>query len=540
MPGGLDPVEIAPHLIPAGGVSGARQRRAGPVVDTANEERLAVLGEARPAHVEAAGQRLVRQAGGRSRRRPAVAAVEQEARRQRRRRPARSPGGSAESVRRGTSASATSAGFVARANAPFKRRLRPRAAPRHAGPSWADPRRILGLFAFPFLSPSRWACAARRVRTRRRRPRRSARRHLRRLARRVQGRRPQARRLQGDRVSDGRLRPDLRLRRPRQDRSRLRPRRRRAGRRDRRRRSADGFLVVVKPHLDPPAYQPGFDQFQSENGSWRVACPWRGFFDLDPMSAAYREGVVFGALRMLKEVLGKPGAAAAPAGSPRAGSRADELRRLRPGEVGAAPGSGQEGAPPAGPRRQGASSRTTSPTTWRSPTTSSARMTAERAGRAPPLHPRPRRALAVAVHGSDRRRPGRRTRQAAADRRRDLRRAGAGREELSATTSWGGRWACGGKEIPPLHIGEFGVGRGGLKHPNLWAGEATPAQEKELAHEIALGHAGPARLPGPPRRTHRRRRHPVGHRPPLRHLRLGEPELRQPRGHAAIKAALGR
>ncbi|HLK93228.1 MAG TPA: hypothetical protein VKZ18_25265 [Polyangia bacterium] len=46
------------------------------------------------------------------------------------------------------------------------------------------------------------------------------------------------------------------------------------------------------------------------------------------------------------------------------------------------------------------------------------------------------------------------------------------------------------REIPPLHIGEFGVGRGGLKHPNLWAGEATPAQEKALAHEIALGHAG--------------------------------------------------
>ena len=34
------------------------------------------------------------------------------------------------------------------------------------------------------------------------------------------------------------------------------------------------------------------------------------------------------------------------------------------------------------------------------------------------------------------------------------------------------------KEIPPLHIGEFGVGRGGLKHPNLWAGETTPAEEK--------------------------------------------------------------
>ncbi len=29
----------------------------------------------------------------------------------------------------------------------------------------------------------------------------------------------------------------------------------------------DGFQVVIKPHLDPPAYQSGFDQFQSENAT---------------------------------------------------------------------------------------------------------------------------------------------------------------------------------------------------------------------------------------------------------------------------------
>ena len=45
-----------------------------------------------------------------------------------------------------------------------------------------------------------------------------------------------------------------------------------------------GFSVVIKPHLDPPAYQPGFDPFKSENHSWRVMCPWRGFYDLDPMA----------------------------------------------------------------------------------------------------------------------------------------------------------------------------------------------------------------------------------------------------------------
>src|SRR5204862_5523476 len=33
-----------------------------------------------------------------------------------------------------------------------------------------------------------------------------------------------------------------------------------------------GFAVVIKPHLDPPLYQSGFDPFRSENDSWRVHC----------------------------------------------------------------------------------------------------------------------------------------------------------------------------------------------------------------------------------------------------------------------------
>jgi hypothetical protein len=57
MPAALEAVEIAPHLIPAGLVAVARQRRARPVVEAADEERLAVLDEARPLDGEAAGQR---------------------------------------------------------------------------------------------------------------------------------------------------------------------------------------------------------------------------------------------------------------------------------------------------------------------------------------------------------------------------------------------------------------------------------------------------------------------------------------------------
>jgi hypothetical protein len=46
------------------------------------------------------------------------------------------------------------------------------------------------------------------------------------------------------------------------------------------------------------------------------------------------------------------------------------------------------------------------------------------------------------------------------------------------------------RKVPPLHVGEFGIGRGGLKHPNLWSGAATPAEEKDLALQIARGHEG--------------------------------------------------
>ena len=45
-------------------------------------------------------------------------------------------------------------------------------------------------------------------------------------------------------------------------------------------------------------------------------------------------------------------------------------------------------------------------------------------------------------------------------------------------------------EVPPLHLGEFGVGRGGLRHPNEWDGASTPAQEAVLSAHIARGYEG--------------------------------------------------
>jgi hypothetical protein len=251
---------------------------------------------------------------------------------------------------------------------------------------------------------------------------------------------------------------------------------------------ADGFTVVIKPHLEPPAYQPGFDQFQSENASWRVACPWRGFFDVDPMTPAYREGVVFGALRMLKEVLAGPGGAGAPPirlelgvelmnsvvyGPEKweqllAAARKERHRLGLDGKVllshnfthhleieddfvGRMTAGGR-----AALRRYIRGLDVLSLSQYMDLT--AAVPSAERGKRLPTVG-EISDALVLAE----------------SNLRRDILVRALGLRD---------------KEIPPLQIGEFGVGRGGLKHPNLWAGEATPAQEKALAHEIALGHAG--------------------------------------------------
>jgi hypothetical protein len=45
---------------------------------------------------------------------------------------------------------------------------------------------------------------------------------------------------------------------------------------------------------------------------------------------------------------------------------------------------------------------------------------------------------------------------------------------------------------PPLDIGEFGVGSGGLKRPNAWSEPGTAEFEAKLSTEIALGMAGMA------------------------------------------------
>jgi hypothetical protein len=247
-----------------------------------------------------------------------------------------------------------------------------------------------------------------------------------------------------------------------------------------------GFAVVIKPHLDPAAYEPGFDQFRSENASWRVACPWRGFFDLDPMSDAYRNGIVLGMLRMLKTALD--------------------------GVVGAAPVRLEVGA-------ELMNAEVYTPERWVE-LLAVARKERSRLGLdgkvllshnfthhieipedfVARMSPAGRRALARYIRGLD---------AVALSQYMDLtaavpaaergRRLPTADEVAQALVAHEQRFrhdvlegALGLKprEIPPLHIGEFGVGRGGLLHPNLWSGGASPAEEQALAREIARGHEG--------------------------------------------------
>jgi hypothetical protein len=249
-----------------------------------------------------------------------------------------------------------------------------------------------------------------------------------------------------------------------------------------------GLAVVIKPHLDPPAYHDGFDPFRSDNGSWRVGCPWRGFFDLDPMSDAYRNGVIFGALGMLKEVLDR---VYAPPAKPirlelgvelmnsmvygperwellLAAAKKERHRLGLDGKVILShnfthhleiPDDYVNRMTPAGRKALGRYIRGLDAIALSQYMDLTVAVPAAERGRRLPTVDEVADALALAEKNF--------------------------RHEI-LETALGLR----AKEIPPLHIGEFGVGRGGLKHPNLWSGDATPAQEKELALEIARGHEG--------------------------------------------------
>jgi hypothetical protein len=248
-----------------------------------------------------------------------------------------------------------------------------------------------------------------------------------------------------------------------------------------------GLGVVIKPHLDPPLYGPGYDVFHSENDSWRVACPWRGFFDVDPMSAAYREGIVFGALRMLKAALD----AAPPAAPPvRLEIGAELMNSVVYGPerwVDLLAAAKKER------HRLGLDRRVLLSHNF----THHFEILNDFVGR---MNPARRAALHRYIKGLDALSLSQymdlTAAVPAAERGHRLPTADEVAQALVLHEKnlrddiLGKALGLRPAEIPPMHIGEFGIGRGGLRHPNLWAGDATPAQEKELAREIARGHEG--------------------------------------------------
>jgi hypothetical protein len=249
-----------------------------------------------------------------------------------------------------------------------------------------------------------------------------------------------------------------------------------------------GLGVVLKPHLDPPAYGPGFDPFQSDNYSWRANCPWRGFFDLDPMSDDYRSGIVFRSLEALKNAFDKLGnTATMPArlelGVELMNSEVDNPERW---ELLLAAAKKER-------HRLGLDARVQLSHDF----THHIEILDDFVGRMPSAKRAALRRyirgldalslsqymdLTVAVPASERSQ-----RLPTAD---EVAQALVTHEKNFREQILGKELGLRPKEIPPLHIGEFGVGRGGLKHPNLWSGDATPAQEKALAREIARGYEG--------------------------------------------------
>jgi hypothetical protein len=249
----------------------------------------------------------------------------------------------------------------------------------------------------------------------------------------------------------------------------------------------DGRAVVLKPHLEAPVLSPGYRRADSDNQSWRAECGWRGFFDLDPMTADYREGVVLAALRMLKQALAGVDPGAPPVRLELGAELMDSIVAFPERWQALLAIAKQER------RRLGLDGRVLLSHNFshhfEMPEDEVERMT-----------PAGRRALGRYIAGLDALALSqymdltvavpageRRTRLPTADEVAAALRQHEGdfRREILGR-ALGLRPA----QIPPLHLGEFGIGSGGLKHPNLWSGLGSPDEERALAAQIARGHEG--------------------------------------------------
>ncbi|MEK6543827.1 MAG: hypothetical protein AABZ44_05275 [Elusimicrobiota bacterium] len=252
-----------------------------------------------------------------------------------------------------------------------------------------------------------------------------------------------------------------------------------------------GFAVVLKPHLDPKKYQPGFDQAASSDHSWRVGCPWRGYFDIDPMNEDYREKVIGTHLQMIAAVLHRLDAKGVKsAGDIRLDLGAELMNSMvyQPQQwVALAAWARKES------RRLGIEDRVMLSHNFSHhfeiPDDFVLRMDSEKREELA-RYIKSLDALAVSQYMD--------LTAALTDEER-VRRLPTAQEVAKALLMHEqnlrrdileGLLGLKADEVPQLHLGEFGVGRGGLRHPNLWEGAVTAEEQQALQHEIALGHEG--------------------------------------------------
>ena len=303
---------------------------------------------------------------------------------------------------------------------------------------------------------------------------------------------------------------------------------------------ARGFTVVVKPHLEPGMYK-GIDPATTDNMSWRVGCPWRGFFDVDPLCHDYADGVVRATLQSIARAL-----AAA--------------RRTRRHRAPFPPVRFELGT-------ELMNSLVAKPDRWlglaRLARQELARLGLERAVLL---------SHNVAHHFMI---PEDEVLRMSADQRRVLGRYIASLDALAISQYMDltiadplakrghlpepgqiaealirhehtliegilmGQLGLTQAEIPAIHVGEFGIGSGGLKHPNLWDGNPTGAARTRLHQEIEQGFRGlVAYLERPDRRARSAVLWVTG-----RHFDIFgwvEPSFAIPKAAAVVSAALGK
>ena len=250
-----------------------------------------------------------------------------------------------------------------------------------------------------------------------------------------------------------------------------------------------GFAVVLKPHLDPPAYFPGYDAYGGDQHTWRADCPWRGFFDVDPMSEDYR-GLIRTSLDALGRALARQKGPVPPVRLELGVELMDSVVAYPDHWVDLLKFAREER------RRLGLDGKVLLSHNFEHHVEIPEDVVLR-------LDKKGRKALARYIRGLDALALSQYMDLTAATPPAELKRRLPTADEVAAALALHDAnfrrdvleklLGLRASEIPPIHIGEFGVGRGGLKHPNVWSGDASPDEEKALDAEIARGYEGLAR-----------------------------------------------